>query len=160
MALSDDDRAALRGHWLGEPLPERLAEVLGGTPSGAGDRAYRSELRGYLRGLSGDASRQTRRLVLTYGPAAVARLVELMQGDSAETARRAAVDLLRHWESSAREEQAEAAQQAADDDRRLAENLTDEQARQLLAILADAGDRTPARAGDPGDPEERDASDD
>jgi len=156
MALSDDDRAALHGHWLGEPLPERLAKVLGGQPVGTGERAYRRELRRYLGSLSDDAARRIRRLVLTYSPGAVAQLVELMQGDSAETARKAAVDLLRHWESSARQEEAEAARQAADDDRRLAENLTDDEARRLMAILANAGDRASSR----GNPEEADAADD
>jgi hypothetical protein len=150
MALSETDRAALRAHWLGEPLPDDLADVVGDA-AGRADGGRRGELRRYLDGIGAESARQTRRLVLTYSPAAVARLVELMRGDSAETARKAAVDLLRLHESSARDELAEAAARAAVDDRRLAESLTDDQVRGLLAILADAQEAPPheEQGGDP-----------
>ena len=149
MALSETDRAALRGHWLGEPLPPDLAAVLEGTPQSAEDRGRRQELRAYQLSLAAEAVAQTRRLFLAYGSSAVARVVELMRGDNAETARKAAVDLLRYWGESAREELAAEASRAALDGRRLADGLTDAQSRDLLAILADAAGRREDRA--PGD---------
>jgi len=143
MPLSDEDRAALRAFWLSEPLPEHLAEALAAWPAEARERQAafqrQQELREYLRGLGLTLARQTRRLILSYSPAAAARLVELMRGENLETSRKAAVDLLRLHETSVKNELAEAADESALEGRALADNLSEDQYRQLLALLADAG---------------------
>jgi hypothetical protein len=133
MILSEPMRAALRGYWLGEPLPAELARLLGqnlaeGPPT-------RDEVLAYLAALAGEAAGKTRRLVLTYSPGAVARLVELLHGESDETARKAAVDLLRLFHSSAEDEVAEEAARSASEMRRLTSGMTDEDAVALLELL-------------------------
>lgn len=143
--LSESDRTALRAHWLsGDPLPAPLCRALRGRPRSDRARARQAMLLAYLDGLGDAESRRVRRLVLAYAPAAIARLVELMDGENAETSRKAAVDLLRYYTESLREERDEAARDAANRQQRLAGQLTDEQVGRLLAILAEAGDASPA----------------
>ncbi len=130
-------RAALRGYWLGEPLPAELARLLGVDV--AGGPPTREEVLAYLAALAGETAGRTRRLVLTYSPGAVARLVELLHSDSDETARKAAVDLLRLFRPSAEDETADEAARVAEETRKMAEKLNDGQLTALLAIMADAG---------------------
>jgi hypothetical protein len=150
VALSEEDRSALGAHWLGEPLPEALARLLDSRPRSRSRRKRQDALRRYLAGLTEQTARQTRRLILTYGQSAVARLVELMRGDHAETARKAAVDLLRHWEWSLRDELAAESRAASSERQRMTDRLSDEQVEQVWAILADAaaGDSEEARGDD------------
>lgn len=138
VAVSEEDRSALRAYWLGEPLPEALARLLECRPRSRSRRKRQDALRRYLAGLTEQTARQTRRLILTYGQSAVARLVELMQGDHAETSRKAAVDLLRHWESSLRDEMVAASQAASSERQRMTDCLSDRQVERVWAILADA----------------------
>lgn len=137
MTLSNDERVAVRSHWLGEALPEALAELLSRRPRDEAERERQREVRHFLHTLSGDTVRHTRRLLLTYGVLAVARLVELMNGESAETSRKAAVDLLRHWDRWAGEELAEDASALAMEHRELTAALTDGQVERLWSILAE-----------------------
>jgi len=95
-------------------------------------------LRRHLDGLADETARKVRRLILAYGESAVARLVELMQGDSAETARKAAVDLLRHWQGCLQDERADASRAESVARRQAADRLSDEQVERVWAILADA----------------------
>ena len=77
--------------------------------------------------------------MLAYGTAAVARLVELMQDESKETSRKAAVDLLRLHKDYLKEELAEEAARSGAADRVLVDSLSDHQVEILLGVLADAG---------------------
>ena len=139
MTLSEKDRAALRAHWLGEPLPEHLGRLLEATPRSVDSRNRKQAAQGFLAALPEEAGRQMRRLVLSYGAAAVARLIELMQDQSKETARKAAVDLLRLHKDCLHDELAGEAGRAGAADRALVASLTDEQVEIVLGVLADAG---------------------
>ena len=70
--------------------------------------------------------------------------IHLLIVTHARRPRNRAVDLLRHWESSARDELTEQANDVALQGRRLADSLTEDQVRDLLAILADAGAARPS----------------
>lgn len=138
MTLSEQDQAALQGHWLGQPLDEGLVRLLReDLPPDDPGRPRQLEVRRCLVEMASQTVRRTRRLGLAHGPLAVAQLVDLIRGESAETSRKAAVDLLRHWDSWARSElDAEAAALAAEH-RRLTSHLTDQQVAQLWSILAE-----------------------
>ncbi|NIA20938.1 MAG: hypothetical protein GWP05_02970 [Anaerolineaceae bacterium] len=139
MTLTEKERGALRAHWLGEPLPKELARLLAGSPRSAARRRRRQAAQDFLAQLPEEAGQRTRRLVLTYGVAAVVRLVELMQDESKETSRKAAVDLLRLHKDYLKEELAEQAARRGAADRAVVDSLTNEQVEILLGILADAG---------------------
>jgi len=139
MTLSDKERSALRAYWLGEPLPKELARLLAGSPRSADSRRHKQAAQDFLAHLPSEAGQQTRRLVLAYGAAAVARLVELMQDESKETSRKAAVDLLRLHKDYLKEELAEEAARSGAADRVLVDSLSDHQVEILLGVLADAG---------------------
>jgi len=154
MTLSEKDRAALRAHWLGEPLPEHLGRLLACNPRSGGSRRRKQAAQDFLAALPEEAGRQMRRLVLAYGAAAVARLAELMQDQSKETARKAAVDLLRLHKDCLHDELAGQAGRSGAADRALVASLTDEQVEIVLGVLADAGG-SPAQGAE----DEKDADD-
>ena len=144
-ALSEAHREALRGHWLGQGLPAELAWLLQPEASAtAAQRAVCEEALRFVRGLSASFDRHARRMVLAGVSTAVARLIEAMHGESVETSRRAAADLMRYWDRAARGEAADGARSEAAEGRHLADTLTDEQVEQIWSTLADAR----AAAGD------------
>ncbi len=145
MSISDEDRASLKSYWLGEELPAHLAEVLSGSVKSAGEVERRQEMIGYLHELGESAARQARRLTLVYGPLAVGKLVELVRGESVETSRKAAVDLLKRYDEAVREERAERAVRVTREQGLLAASVSDEQAGAILAIMADALSRAGGR---------------
>ncbi len=137
MTLSEQDRAALRAYWLGEPLDETIRAALEDPPADEAARQRQTEMRRYLLGLASAEVRRTQRMGLAYAPLAVAQLVDLIRGESAETSRKAAVDLLRHWDKWARAELAADAAALSAEHRRLTSSLTDDQVERLWAILAE-----------------------
>jgi hypothetical protein len=147
MTLSEQERAALRAYWLGEPLDETIRAALEDSPADETARERQLEMRRYLLGLASADARRTRRMGLAYAPLAVAQLVDLIHGESAETSRKAAVDLLRHWDKWAKAELAADAAALAAEHRRLTSRLTDDQVERLWAILAESGGAIPV--GDP-----------
>ncbi len=94
---------------------------------------------------------QTASAVLRWTPAAVARLVEDLDGESAADARQAAREILRMAIASRRDVLAEAAvrgtEPGADPLSRRVADLTDDQLGRVLAILNGAPDPAPAGAG-------------
>lgn len=118
-------------------MPAELARLLGRDE--AAGPPTREEVLAYLGALAAETAGRTRRLVLTYSPGAVARLVELLHSDSDETARKAAVDLLRMFGPSAENELADETARTAAEVREMAARFSDEQMTKLLEICADAG---------------------
>ena len=148
MALSEHEQAALRGYWLGEALEEDLRRLIEDPPRSEADGLQQLEMRRYLLELTPQAVRRTRRMGLAFAPVAVAQLVELIRGENMETSRKAAVDLLRHWDRWACSELAADAVALAAEHRRLTAGLTDDQVAQLWAILAE-GHPSALADGDP-----------
>lgn len=147
MSLTSEERAALKAHWLGEKLPSELERVLHGVPSGEVEVVRRQEMSAYLAELGEEASRQARRLALVYGPLAMGKLVELMQGESGELSRKAAVDLLKRLDEARDEERAERAVRVTREQGLLAASVSEGESRQILAILADAFGRAAGGGG-------------
>lgn len=137
MSLTTEEQAALKAHWLGESLPAEVEASLAGL-SAEEAVLRRQEMAAYLAELGEEAARQTRRLALVYGPMAMAKLVELMQGENAELSRRAAVDLLKRLDEAMSEERAERAVRVTRQEGVLAASVSEKEAQQLLAIMADA----------------------
>ncbi|MBN2582118.1 MAG: hypothetical protein JXL80_03555 [Planctomycetes bacterium] len=144
MTLSDQDREALRAHWLGEPLPAELERLLAHVPRGKKRRRRHIEAHQYLASLPNETERRMRRLVLAYGPTAVVLLGELIQGESKDLARRAAVDMMRLYGEFHGEERTEQAAETGAAERSMVGALSDAQVETVLGILADAGAAAPS----------------
>ena len=129
----------MRAHWLGEALPSELERLLSYVPRGKGRRSRHLAAREYLGTLSEESARRTRRLVLAFAPSAVGLLASLMQEESKDLARRAAVDLMRlYWDFREEERRSDAAESVSVE-RLMVESLTEAQVETLMGILADAG---------------------
>jgi hypothetical protein len=139
MGLSEQDREALRSHWLGETLPVELSRLMKYVPRSKSRRERHLAAREYLSTLSEESARRTRRLVLALAPSAVGLLGTLLEDESKELARRAAVDMMRLYKEFAEEERAATAAEAISVERLMVESLTEDQVEAVLGILGEAG---------------------
>ena len=138
MELSEQERAALRAYWLGNPQEGPLAAALAAVPASAEQRQWQAAARAFLREVSCGEIQQARRCLLRCSLSAALVLAEQLRSADAKEAQRAAMDLLRHFEKVAADELAEVAHEAAGEERALLDGLSDEQMRRILAILAEA----------------------
>jgi hypothetical protein len=141
MTLKGEDREALRKYWLGEPLPAELERALHGAPAGQDEFLRQQELKEFLAELPCSSSREMRRVALLFGSAAVSRLAQLTQCENAETSRKASVDLARLCKTARQEEETERVRTAAREQGLLASALSEDEARLILSVLADAMSR-------------------
>jgi len=152
MPLTDTDKTALRAFWLGEPLADELAlavnEPHGDLPPGATEQqrrlhaerlALQDDARDFLKAMGAGLRRRLRRLVMVYSPPSVMAIAAQLHSEKPDEVRRAAVEILKLFDQAAKEEEADAEALRLRESESVVERLSDDQRKQLLAILADAG---------------------